>query len=325
MYRHSCRPRRRTVLGSGKKYRQRIAFTHIANRVVTITMPTANGSAWLTTESTSRTSTTYSSSATAIRLTATPIRARGSFITHPARTYPGRAASGAGHLVDDDAAVAIGYVEPIADHPVQLRQAGGGVVCPFEAADDDEPHAVLLDDAPGDGRVRRVVEPLDVPQPLVDALGIAGPLLLLVPVPTQDGRQPGVDREPRAPVVERRVALHDDRRAVHAAEHPADCPPVRRQVQVAVTVPVARPGHERHAVEGWRQRFESVRHLGARGQDRVDRAGQPEHHHRRRPAVAQELARHLGRDQIVAGPARSCWSDRRGRHASPRSHRGPTA
>src|SRR5215208_5356368 len=142
MYRHSCRPRRRTVLGSGKKCRQRIALTHIANRVVTITMPTANGSAWLTTARTSRTSTTYSSSATAIRLPTTPIRARGSFITHPGSA----AASGSCHLVDDDAAVAIGDVEPGADQPVQRRQPGGGVVCPFEAADDDEPHAVLLDD-----------------------------------------------------------------------------------------------------------------------------------------------------------------------------------
>src|SRR5215210_2365798 len=202
MYRHSCRPRRRTVSGSGKKCRQRIALIHIATSVVAITIATASGSAWLTTASTSRTSTTYSSSATAIRLTTTPTRARGSFITHPARTYPGSAASGSSHLVDDDAAVAKGDFESIADHPVQLRQAGGGVVCPFEAADDDEPHTVLLDDAPGGGRVGRVVEPLDIPQPRIHALRVAGPLLLLMPVPADHGRQAGVDRKPRAPVVE---------------------------------------------------------------------------------------------------------------------------
>src|SRR5262245_48875315 len=144
MYSASCRPRRRTVSGSGKKRRQRTDLVHIATTVVAITKNTAIGSAWASTAATSRTSTTYNRSSTAIRLTATPTRARGSLITRPCwPCCPGSTSSGARDLIDHHAAIAIRHIEPIADHSIELCQPSGRVVCPFEAADDDEADTVF--------------------------------------------------------------------------------------------------------------------------------------------------------------------------------------
>src|SRR5581483_11223881 len=83
--------------------------------------------------------TTYSSSAVAATLTAMPSQTRGSFI--------GGSSSGSGSgrhdPVDGDAAVLVRHLEALADHFVELGQASGRVVCPFEAAHDDQLHAVL--------------------------------------------------------------------------------------------------------------------------------------------------------------------------------------
>src|SRR5688500_7313671 len=92
-----------------------------------------------------------------------PNRTRGSFIADPVPR-----ASRSRHLIDGDAALAVHHVEAVPDHAVELGEAGGRVVCPLQPADDDQADIVLLDDAPGELRIGRLVEAADVALALLD-------------------------------------------------------------------------------------------------------------------------------------------------------------
>ena len=56
-------------------------------------------------------------------------------------------------------------------------------------------------------RIDRAIRPLDVGRAVLKHAAVAGALLPLVDVPAQDGRQAGVNRDSRAPAIDRRATF----------------------------------------------------------------------------------------------------------------------
>jgi hypothetical protein len=99
----------------------------------------------------------------------------------------------------------------VAHHGLELGQAGRGVVGLFQLAHVDEAHPVALQNRHGLVHVGGVVQRRHVVlAPVYHLVAYSGALLLLVPIPADDGGQPGIHRDAAAPAIERRHGLGDD-------------------------------------------------------------------------------------------------------------------
>ena len=162
------------------------------------------------------------------------------------------------------------------DHARELRQPRRVVGGAFLPADVEVGHAVAVQIGESLLGIRRVVDPghrrLTGGDHRASAHHTA--LLNLVPLPAEDGGQPGEGRDPPGPLVGGQVRLQYHRRARHVLLEPGD----RRRVLVQrVTLAVARlrdRGHEGRAIERMRRiRVPAIREACRGRRDRVDQGG----------------------------------------------------
>ena len=137
----------------------------------------------------------------------------------------------------------------------------------------------------------RVEEGVDLPAALIDGPLVVPPLLLLVPVPSDDRRQPGVHRHPVAPSIELREALHDHRRSGDVVLEPLDPLAVPDEIEprVHVAIVVRRRVHEGHPVSRGRDAgVEPVSRPDRRGHDGVDEDRGYQRRHERLPSPTEQ-------------------------------------
>ena len=113
-------------------------------------------------------------------------------------------------------------------------------------------------------------EGLDVLRAVIDHVAKVTALLLLVPVPSENGREPRVNRNARAPVIERRQPFYDNGATLDVVEHPVDRCEIVRERQITVSVLVPRRGHVLHAVDAWREELEAVLQLRRSPHKRIE-------------------------------------------------------
>src|SRR5262249_32215322 len=112
--------------------------------------------------------------------------------------------------IDRQAGVLIGDFEHATQTIAEFRQPLGRGVHLLQLADDYVLHTVFAQHPHSLVCVAPGVKLLDVAGPLVHVRAAeVAPLLLLMPVPAQHGRQPGVDREPALPGVQVRAPFDD--------------------------------------------------------------------------------------------------------------------
>src|ERR1700690_1545216 len=163
----------------------------------------------------------------------------------------------------------------------------------FERSNINITDLVLIKQLEGLIRVRAVIHGFYIFQPLIDKLpGKDRALLFLVPNPSHDGRQPGVDRYARSPTIERGVGFKNGGYPGYILSQPGKRLAVPFEDDRPAIIGIDRGGHIFGAVEGHRVAVvEAVSNTCRNSREWIKETGSEKDSKGPPPAIAPAAAR----------------------------------